>query len=1404
MRSRVAIAWANDCRVGQAERSPTGNRLSRRWWDCAALVPPYLLVGAALCLIAVSARADSFRERVEADWAQQDEARMMQVRQPGVIRFPESNDRLEACPTHGGELQWPGVASADAKGVAGAMSVPKLPAPTLDGRLDDPCWQQAARVPLGPPDQPVQPAIRLCQDGATVYLGASFPTAAELCFQPVSTAADAAGAVDGVTSGRYGFHTNLEPNPWWQVELAKPQAIGRVVVYNRLDYAPGLHNADILVLLVSDDGKTWTKCYDNQGRPFGGATSGKPLVVDFESRPPAGMGKVTARLVRIQLPSAAPIFLHLDEVEIYAPGDAAQKNNLTLGRPADQSSRSPWSKGGDLATLGPVKIGLLGTGPSAVVTINGKPAPADRAKIARQGRATTVEIALPLGGELASMPRSVSAFHSQPTPLLGSSPSWQIVWPEKLNLGYGKNRLALELRTVAQPPSAVRDVAHPPSAVQATGQSRAAVLPVRQSRAAVLPVRQSRAAVLPVRQPGAAVPQFEIVAETIVFTPSGPQRQTVFQKTVQAPGPVPMEFQVAHEGAAALVVTVRQGKSELRDGRTFFVSPAEETLQRACRLAAEYRTALPEETTALRHRIEALKAKETAEGPDSTARAALYREARWLARREAFANPKLQFKELLFVKRFTQETYPDVCLNHMPWVSRPGGDICVLTIAGADAEGQVRNLLGGALGPGHVHGLDLWWDADRVVFGYAKAKSNEPPRGWLDRRTSFDLRRSEEPTHIFEIGTDGKNLRQLTRGQWSDLDPTYLPNGDIVFVSERCGYSLQCNEYDKDETSTNLYVMRPDGSNIRRMSVTKDGDYLPHTLDDGTVGYTRWEYQERGWAHIQSLWTIRPDGTGADALFKQHFNDPWAVEDCRSLPGSNRFVGVATGHHTLPAGPVILINPRDGMNSPRGIQIVTPGVLPPEGGMTGRAVPQGGVPGTSGYYMNPWPVSETTFLVSYGAFGHGYGVAQEIDPAGYAIYLIDVYGTKELIYRDPAISCFAPIPLRPRPRPPILPDATDPSVPYAVLSVQNAAKGAPGIDPKRVKYLRIGEGVAWPYCNTFGGQRYEPDVKSVMINWNPVRVLGDVPIEADGSAHFRVPVDTPLYFQLLDQNHMELRRMRSFISFQPGEARGCVGCHETREEAGAAANLGIALGREPSIPAPPPWGDRPISFLRDVQPVFDKHCVECHSGLKPAAGLDFSGGLTARYNRCYETILANKLIAQSNVGEDARITMPLEFGSHKSKLGQVFLKRLQSQPPRVSQEEFLRIVTWIDANGPYHDGFINKRLPQMPYDLPGDNELVQKLTAVHAKRCVGCHQPGEVTRLDWIDLRKPQESLFLAAPLAKAAAGKQKCSRAIYQDQSDPDYRAVLQLVESAVRKAWELPRRDVKGLVTPQPVVSR
>jgi mono/diheme cytochrome c family protein len=222
-----------------------------------------------------------------------------------------------------------------------------------------------------------------------------------------------------------------------------------------------------------------------------------------------------------------------------------------------------------------------------------------------------------------------------------------------------------------------------------------------------------------------------------------------------------------------------------------------------------------------------------------------------------------------------------------------------------------------------------------------------------------------------------------------------------------------------------------------------------------------------------------------------------------------------------------------------------------------------------------------------------------------------------------------------------------------------------------------------------------------------------------------------------------------------------------------------------------------------VQPVFDRHCTGCHGGLKPAADLDFSGGLTARHNRAYDTILEHKLIARSNVGDDARITMPLEFGSHKSKLVAVLRSGACSKRAKLSEEDWYRLVTWIDANGPYHDDFLIKRLPREPYDMPNDAELAGKISAVHARRCGGCHAPADVSRLDWIDLARPTQSRFLAAPAANGG-GKRVCTGKVYRDAGDPDYAAVKQLVESAVRKAWELPRRDVKALRPPRQVSAR
>lgn len=60
------------------------------------------------------------------------------------------------------------------------------------------------------------------------------------------------------------------------------------------------------------------------------------------------------------------------------------------------------------------------------------------------------------------------------------------------------------------------------------------------------------------------------------------------------------------------------------------------------------------------------------------------------------------------------------------------------------------------------------------------------------------------------------------------------------------------------------------------------------------------------------------------------------------------------------------------------------------------------------------------------------------------------------------------------------------------------------------------------------------------------RVLGQVPVASDGSVLVYLPIDVPLGFDTLDAQGHLLRHQPAFPWLQPGENRGCVGCHELR------------------------------------------------------------------------------------------------------------------------------------------------------------------------------------------------------------------------------------------------------------------
>ncbi|MDP7252206.1 MAG: hypothetical protein QGF00_21530, partial [Planctomycetota bacterium] len=190
--------------------------------------------------------------------------------------------------------------------------------------------------------------------------------------------------------------------------------------------------------------------------------------------------------------------------------------------------------------------------------------------------------------------------------------------------------------------------------------------------------------------------------------------------------------------------------------------------------------------------------------------------------------------------------------------------------------------------------------------------------------------------------------------------------------------------------------------------------------------------------------------------------------------------------------------------------------------------------------------------------------------------------------------------------------------------------------------------------------------------------------------------DKNLFFQVLDENFMEVQRMRTFVNLRPGETRSCIGCHGERRLA-PSTGLGhpLAIGRPASALAAQPGevAPRAIHYVKDVQPILDRHCVRCHGGKKTEGKLDLTGELTTLFNRSYENLLRRNLVQvfhenQPKTGDAAPIP-PYTLGSHASKL--IKMLREGHEGATLPREEFITLVTWIDANSPYYGTYFGRR-----------------------------------------------------------------------------------------------------------------
>jgi hypothetical protein len=126
-------------------------------------------------------------------------------------------------------------------------------------------------------------------------------------------------------------------------------------------------------------------------------------------------------------------------------------------------------------------------------------------------------------------------------------------------------------------------------------------------------------------------------------------------------------------------------------------------------------------------------------------------------------------------------------------------------------------------------------------------------------------------------------LKQLTDGPFDDIEPTYLPDGGIIFCSSRCNRFVPC-WYTQVAI---LYRCEADGSNLRPLSSNIENDNTPWVLGDGRILYTRWEYVDRSREDFHHLWVMNPDGTGQMVFYGNSLPGDVYL-DAKPIPGTRQ------------------------------------------------------------------------------------------------------------------------------------------------------------------------------------------------------------------------------------------------------------------------------------------------------------------------------------------------------------------------------------------------------------------------------------------------------------------------------------------------------------------------------------
>ena len=661
---------------------------------------------------------------------------------------------------------------------------------------------------------------------------------------------------------------------------------------------------------------------------------------------------------------------------------------------------------------------------------------------------------------------------------------------------------------------------------------------------------------------------------------------------------------------------------------------------------------------------EALGDLESASKPDVDRHEQIAREARELQREALLANPLLAFDDLLFVRRKADRLGMPANWQSNSSIPKTGYDNEMARLSISEPERETKTLYRPQKGE-YVGDVDLHFDADRVLFSMPNVGSGS----W----------------HVYELRLDGTGPRQVTQTKEpgvNNYDACYLPDDGIVFTSTAGMVAVPCVRGSAPVAT--LFRMDADGSGMRQLCFDQEHSWYPAVMHDGRVLYTRWEYADLPHSNSRMLFTANPDGTNQRSYYGSNSFWPNSIFYARPVPGhATKVVGTITGHHA-PArmGELLVFDPAVGTREADGVVQRIPGYGKPvepliRDGLTGGSWPK---------FLHPFPLSEHHFLVS----------AKPTKKSNWGIYLVDVFDNMLLIREEPGYALLEPVPLQKVQRPPVIPERInlDRSDSVVVISDIYSGPGLKGIPRGEVKRLRV-------YTYTFGYPGVGGLYGSIGMDgpWDMRRTLGTVPIEADGSAMFRVPANTPIAIQPLDSEGKALQIMRSWFTAMPGETLSCIGCHEGLDDAPPVV-MGEALRKEPNEIVPWRGEARNYEFQREVQPVLDRFCVGCHDGSAPTAEpprpdlrgtVMLSGwssrmhgntgkGSGGRFSVAYANL--HRYVRRPGIESPMPLMTPMEFHADTTELVQMLDKGHHDVV--LNEEAWDRLVTWIDFNAPYH------------------------------------------------------------------------------------------------------------------------